>query len=1094
MKPTLKKILLVVAALVVLAIAGVALAVALIDVDGMINAEIAKRKPEIEKQLGRSVETGKVTTTLFPTLGGKIEQVKVAADPAHPEDDEPLLEVGSLGFELALWDAIVSGGKRITLKAIYLDGLRVSVVRYKGGRLSYEDITERQERSSEEPAEEAPSEEPSPEVQQRIADLRIDEIRMADARFRLVDHDTPTGEKAESLIQRFNVRIRDVRAGQPIAIHVDAAVFSDAKNFELDTVLGPVSAALKTSETAPIRHLTLKMNAIDLSRLAPYVAEDGAAITSTLASADWRVGEISPGKPVAVSGFIELKNVRLGEGKPFDTRLDSDLDVFPDTVGLDIRKLEFSLGAAKFIASGALSELTRKPSFKDFKVRSEGFNPEALLAHFPELKASLEPGTRVAGDVGIELTASGDAAKQTLQAKVDLTPVEVFAPGALRKPAGTPMRMSVDGDFTSADATFRRLGFVLDELDVSVTGTVKNFASPTFDLALASPPFSLDRLARLLPSLHAQLEASKTQAQGEGAIQGKFKGTTKDLDAAFELALTGMKLQVPSTHLEGDLRLTATAKGDPSANFEAKASFDADAATIRMEDTLDKKAGVPMRFTADIGATPERWEIRQFDVKLASLSASARGGVDRNTNQVAIDAKLEPLDLERLAVTVTSIPKAYAKNGKVSFAAKVTGNAEDSNTLTVALSDFVAQLGRSDLKGSMTMKGLSSPDVKMQLTSNFLDVDELYPPKEDKEGGAEGADADADADADDPELKEYAFVGDFSAKRMLYRKDDYSNVRCAMTMREGSVTLDTCTLNVYGGSVDASGSSAEIWRGKMPYKAKLQIKDVELDRALASKTKYGGLIQGKTNLAVNLSGKGFETADLEQFLSGNVDLGMAEGRLVKANLTESVAGHVAKLGKMSAAQKVSTAGAIRDLAAQFVVKDGKLELVKPVKTSVDGNTLQVGGAIGIAGKLALQGTYFMSAKSLGSMTGGRCSGEGEIAIPLKIEGAASAPSYGLEGGALATEIASRCLSGALGNALKDKLGIDVPTSAADAKNLLKEKAAAKQAELEAQARAKAQAESDQLKAEAAKKAAEQKKKAEEAAKKKAKGALEGFFK
>lgn len=1101
MKPLIKKLAIGLAVVVVLFVAAIVLAVSLIDLDGMINAELAKQKPELEKKLGRSVDTGRLKTTIFPTLGGRLEQVSIGSDPAHAEDDEPLMQVGAVGFEVALWDAILSGGKRVTIKSIYLDDLRVSVVRYKGGKLSYEDVVQRQANSSEpKPAEEQNQVEG--EAKFDLNDLRIDEIRIADARFRLVDLDTPTGERAESTIQKFNLKIRDVRAGKPIAVHMDAAIFSDVKNFELATSVGPIALGKSSGaegEAVKIHYVTLEMDKVDLSKLAPYLGTGGPRLTSTLASADWKVSEIIPGKPIEMAGFFELENVQVGEGKPFDARLDTALEVLADGKGIDIEKLEFAIGQAKLSASGSLRDLATKPSFKDLKIRSSGLNPDALLAHFPEARADLPKGTRLKGDIAIDVTATGDADRQTVLALVDFTPVDILYPGSLRKPAGTPMKLSMDGEFTASEANLRRAGFVLDELDLAVSGTVKNFAEPTFNLKASAPPFSIDRLARLLPSLHEQLESTKTTASGKGAISGKLQGTATNLDGALEVALKGVKLEVPDTHVEGDLVLTAAAKGNPSGDFLATANFNADAAVIRMDGTLDKKAGTPLSFVADLKGTSARWELRKFDLRLAEMRASASGTVQRETSEVAIDAKLDPLDLEKLSKTVLSLPAKYVKKSNVSFKAKVTGSAETTSLLEVAVTDFKAQLGRSDLRGTLTVKGLDTPEVKLQLASNFLDVDELYPPEPDAAGGEGGGGKEA-PEADDPQLKDYSVAGEFTAKRMLYRKDELTNVRCSLQMREGLVKLDACSLNVYGGTVTATGSSAEIWRGKMPYTAVLDIKDVELDRALSSKTKYGGLIQGRTQMQVNLRGRGFETEDLEQYLTGDLGLGMAEGRLLKAQLTESVAGKVATLGKVSTAQKLATAGMLKDLAATFTVKDGKFTLVKPIETSVDGNALTLDGAIGVGGGVFLDGTYFLSAKSFGEATQGRCSGEGELAIPLKIQGAARSPSYALDTAALGKEVASRCLSGAIGSALKDKLGIDVPTSGAG----VAAEAARQRAELEAKARgemeakkaqaaAAVKAEQDRARAEAERRAAEQKRKAEEAAKKKAGDALRGVF-
>ena len=73
-----------------------------------------------------------------------MQNVTIAPDPSHKEDDRPLLQLGAVGFEFSLWDALTSHGESLKVRTVYLDGLKVNLIRYADGTLSYQDILDRQ--------------------------------------------------------------------------------------------------------------------------------------------------------------------------------------------------------------------------------------------------------------------------------------------------------------------------------------------------------------------------------------------------------------------------------------------------------------------------------------------------------------------------------------------------------------------------------------------------------------------------------------------------------------------------------------------------------------------------------------------------------------------------------------------------------------------------------------------------------------------------------------------------------------------------------------------------------------------------------------
>ncbi|MBI5544158.1 MAG: AsmA family protein [Deltaproteobacteria bacterium] len=1089
-----------------------------VDLDQVVNEQIAKAKPQIEQRLGRKVEVGKVTTRLFPVLGGRIEGLAIASDPTRPEDDRPLLHVGSVGFDVALWRAVSSFGKSIVVKDVYVDGLQVSVVRYKDGRLSYQDILDRQPREPESKRSAAPSEPLSPQVLEYLRAVSIDELRLFDAEVRFADHATPTGKVAEERVRRLNLALRDLRLSDPIRLKLTAALFAEATNLELEASVGPLPQDLKLEGLPPIGGVRLRAEQIDLGKLAPYLGPAvPVRIQSALLSSSLDVGEVGKAKPVTVSGSLTIAGLQLSGGQKLDVKLDTRLKANLQDLGVDIDKLDLKVGAIELAMSGALLDLAKTPRFKDFTIRSTTLDPALLFAYYPAAAQGLPPGTRLAGPIRLEVKASGDASRQTVLAEVDLAALDLLLPDTLLKPKDTPFALKVDGDFTSSDANLRRMGLVLDELDLGLRGTVKDFHKPTLDLALEAKPFSFDRLARLIPSIGEALRKASAKASGDGQLAGHIKGTAEDLDAALQLALLGVKLDVPGTRLDGDLRLDVKAKGNPKQDLQASLRLDANEAVIRVEGAVDKAAHTPLLVEVEAQRKGDLLELRRLGVVFAELKLDAKGRFDLAKGESALSVAMQRLDLEKFAKTVTAIPADRAKKGFVDAKVTVSGNPNRLDSMAIELNPLSARLGRSDLLGQVKVVNLTRPQAQVNLTSQLLDLDELNGARKEPEPSKAQTQAQPAAEKrppakDDPSLKDYRLSGRVDLKRVIVSQTELTDFKGEIELIDGVLTLKDCTLHAFDGTVSAQGTRAEIWKARMPFTANLAIKGMDLNKVLSAKTRYANTLHGKADLDVQAHGEGFETEELEQKLLGSMSVKLNEGKLARASLTKAVLGDFALLEKVpgvstsKALKSVSADNAIRDLAAQLEIKDGKLQLARPVAFNLDGNRVQLGGAVGIAGKLLLQGDYFVPPSLVNTLTAGKCKSDAELKVPVSIAGTVSSPEFRPEASAVVEALLQRCLKGAAAQAVGDQAGkllgdqakkvigtTAVPTSTAEAEA----RAKAEADRLKAESEAKARAEADRLKAEAEARvraeADKRKKAAEEAAKKEAGNALKGIF-
>jgi len=1069
MKRVLRIAAVALAALALLFVGASAAVYALVDLDALVASQVERLKPAVEKELGRDVEIGAIHTRFFPTLGAKVEGLVVAG----ASGEEPLAKASAIGFDVNLLRAILSFGNRIELGAVYVDGLEARIERAADGTLSFQDILDRQ-------AEKKPKSDagPNPKVLELARQVSIGEVRVADASVILVDRQTASGQPATSHIRKIDLRLKDVRLGDPIAVRFSAALFQDAPNLEVAATVGPLPADLALDGLPRIANLKVRLDEVNLGPLAPYLpAEMPVKVESAVVSADWSIPELANGRPVQAAGFLAVESMRLKGGDPFELRLDARFRADPAAASVRIDEAKLRAAGMEVTAAGALENLATEPRFEGFSIATSGIQPARVLAIFPAAGAGLPQGSRLAGAMTLSVNASGDKDRQTFAAKVDLSGLDLLIPGAIAKPAGTALTLGADGELAPGRASLRSAKLQLDELLVEASGSVENFAAPRYDVAFAAPPFSFDRLVRLMPKAGEELRKAGATADGTGSLKGHLKGAPGSVDFAVDLGLDGMRADLPSLRVEGSAKARAAAKGDPEGDLAVDLLVDAGSSVIRAEGSMDKAAGTPL--LVDLAARRQGSSFRfdRFDVRLAELRMTATGALAADgTGDLTM--RVHPVDLEKLARTFPAIPAERVKGGSLEAEVGVAGDPSKLSTVSLDLRSLRARLGSSDLSVQATVRNLEAPDVTATVRSDLLDLDALR--------GVEPAKADEppkDPPADDPELRKYRFRGDFQAGRLVMGGRTLDRVAAKVRLEDGVLRVEQATLQLYGGSFSANGSEATIWKGRMPFHARLTGSAMDVARMIEGETGRSSPIAGRADVNLDLEGVGTERVDLEEHLTGSGSLSMREGRTSGLGLSRAVFGDLSGLPS-GVKDRLSADEPLRDLAARFEVRGGRMELREPLAFAVDGSPVALGGAVGIFGALFLDGTYELAARRLEQVTGGACKANRNPVIPLKITGSASRPEVRPDAGHIAAELAQACLLGKAGAVVDGLLGDGAAKKAAEAKEQLEReaasKAAAAKAELDAQA-ARAKAEADRLKAEAEAK----RKAAENEAKKKA---------
>jgi AsmA protein len=247
--------------------------------------------------------------------------------------------------------------------------------------------------------------------------------------------------------------------------------------------------------------------------------------------------------------------------------------------------------------------------------------------------------------------------------------------------------------------------------------------------------------------------------------------------------------------------------------------------------------------------------------------------------------------------------------------------------------------------------------------------------------------------------KEVAAVqvaGTIAIDRLVNGKLTATDVKADAALKEGVLTLSGASAGLYGGRVDASGTTVAIADPNPKWNLKAKLQQVDLGMAMQALGGASPLV-GKATGTLDLAGVGSDWDRLKDVLTGLGAFSLEEGALTTTGLGDQALGAVAQgletLGRGGLSKKVSGLEGgkttLRDLAASFTVKDGWMSLTKPVAFATSVGQARLGGRVGLSQQLALDGTLALTKEALARA--GVPLGSG-VELPLTLGGSLSGPT------------------------------------------------------------------------------------------------------
>ncbi|HWE28065.1 MAG TPA: hypothetical protein VHB97_08695, partial [Polyangia bacterium] len=207
----------------------VALGFASLALDSYVHHHERQILTQLEARLGRKVEVGRLSASLFSGLTA--EHVTVAGS-RGAGDHAPLVTIERIRVRPSLVRTLVTFGHRAQIADIRVDRPTLNVVRLQDGRLDVDELAEHWRKS-------APSAQPAAPMPERtrrmIENARIRRARITDGRLHFVDR--AAGNRAVD-VASIDLTLADLGIRRHPSLDLRAAVMAAQPNLELRARLG----------------------------------------------------------------------------------------------------------------------------------------------------------------------------------------------------------------------------------------------------------------------------------------------------------------------------------------------------------------------------------------------------------------------------------------------------------------------------------------------------------------------------------------------------------------------------------------------------------------------------------------------------------------------------------------------------------------------------------------------------------------------------------------------------------------------------------------------------------------------------------------
>jgi len=415
--------------------------------------------------------------------------------------------------------------------------------------------------------------------------------------------------------------------------------------------------------------------------------------------------------------------------------------------------------------------------------------------------------------------------------------------------------------------------------------------------------------------------------------------------------------------------------------------------------------------------TGQRLEVQDLDLKTGRIAEDVPGRLSLAAN---VRGKLPMIDLKVLLESTYRLGIArqeYALSGmdlKVSGSAAgfsrialgVTGDARAQLAKEEADADLVAKFDDTTVKAKLALKGFDRPHYGFDVSLDRIDLDRYLVAQPDaKPAPSTGASpkVEVDVPVDLGALEGLRADGKLAVGSLKLMGLNIAELKAQVRAADGRAQVAPHSAKLYQGTLEGALTLAA--RGN-----RVSLKESLAGVAIGPLVKdlmERDAVEGKGNVAVDLSAAGPTVNAMKRSLAGAARLELRDGALKGINLTEALRKTRAAFGSKSAEQQPADTAQRTDfsaMSASFVIKDG---VARNDDLDVRAPLVRVGGSGEIdIGRSRLdyvaKASVVATAKGQGGADLEHLAG---LTIPVKLTGSFDAPKYEIDYRAIASSAA-----------------------------------------------------------------------------------------
>jgi uncharacterized protein involved in outer membrane biogenesis len=306
------------------------------------------------------------------------------------------------------------------------------------------------------------------------------------------------------------------------------------------------------------------------------------------------------------------------------------------------------------------------------------------------------------------------------------------------------------------------------------------------------------------------------------------------------------------------------------------------------------------------------------------------------------------------------------------------------------LDNLALSVGSTNLKGSLSVKRFSAPEVKFTAAIDQVSAAELRtlvkPGEEPASKGKPGL------------FVKTTGGGTVTVSKLSYESITLANVRAECALDRGVVRLDPLSAELFGGrqtgavTIDARGAETKV-------QVNSKFEQVNANELLSSSTALKQLLYGKLAADANVGFVSRPGEDIARTLNGSFQMQMNEGRLAGVNIVNELAKVAKAFGVGRNAEPLTS---IVKFSAGMNIQNGVAN-TNDLRMDFAGGSLAAAGSIGLADQsLKLTVLPVLSKQFSDQLGGNKVAGilntalanpKGELVIPVTVGGTASQPHF-----------------------------------------------------------------------------------------------------